>query len=624
MVTQQELQRQIRSQRSTSSESANPAIHEQAEWIETQHKTFTNWCNLTLKKAGCTPMKDLVSGFHDGVNLCILVKELTGLNLKYNKNPKMRIQYIQNVKTALESIEKDEKIRLVNIAADAIVDGNLKLILGLVWSLIRHFQDVGRIEEKVKQQQQSGSHISFSDASTQKGTLPGQDSELLNAALKSNLKHLTGIPGIDENPWLDSHDSFDLPGWSNSSSDNDIIGSSGIGSNSSSMSGAFPSGKDFGNESNYNYSLFEGVSNPPYGNSGGSIGVSSGAMSGAYSSGKDFDNESEYSYSLFEGVSNPPNGSSSGYIGNSGGSSSFSSGYRDMGSSKMKNPYGPLPSLSHDPMEKQRQFQQPFFMQPQYQRDSDLSQKQELVNWINYMTQIKLHNFSTDFSDGYILTRLVQRLQWDRKMRPIVKLNPNDSNEVRVNKALNWAKEIFGVPLLLDPDDVVHRPDELSMVTYLLCLRTTMLGYDKNLRSSTDKRLASRLHNKLNQQPAPKLPPKPEIPRFDSSEFEERRPCRTEQKRPYRPPTAQTIRDEYMARRLQEQYNREAEREFEKKPGYPSARQFERETVTARATQRSSLMNFPPPPASLPSRRQQAKSDEEIAWELYKKLNFEM
>jgi hypothetical protein len=619
MVTQQELQRQIRSQHSTSSQSTIPAIHEQAEWIETQHKTFTNWCNLTLKKAGFTPMKDLVSGFHDGVNLCILVNELTGLNLKFNKNPKMRIQCIQNVKTALEAIEKDEKIRLVNITADAIVDGNLKLILGLIWSLIRHFQDVGRIEEKVKQQQ-SGSQAYSADTSVQNVSLPGQDSELLNAALKSNLKHLTGIPGIDENPWLDSGDSFDLPGWSNSSSDNNIIGDTGIGgSSSSSTSAAFSNAKGFGNETEYNYSLFEGVSKPPYGSS-------SNSMSGVYTSVKDFGNESDNSYSLFEGFSGPQYGSGGSV--NIGASSGFSSACSSgMSSSKMTNPYGPLPNLSNDPVEKQRQFQQPFFVQPQYQRDSDLSQKQELVNWINYMTQIKIHNFTTDFSDGYILTRLVQRLQWDRKMRPIVKLNPNDSNEVRVNKALNWAKEIFGVPLLLDPDDVVHRPDELSMVTYLLCLRTTMIGYDKNLRSSTDHLLASKLHTKLNQRPAPKLPPKPEIPHFDSSEFEERRPSRAEEKRLYRPPTAQTIRDEQMARILQEQYNREAEREFEKKPGYPSTQQFtgeRRETITVRTTQRSSLMNFPPPPASLASRRQQPKSDEEIAWELHKKLNFGM
>jgi len=32
------------------------------------------------------------------------------------------------------------QIRLVNIRADEIVDGNMKLTLGLVWTIILHFQ----------------------------------------------------------------------------------------------------------------------------------------------------------------------------------------------------------------------------------------------------------------------------------------------------------------------------------------------------------------------------------------------------------------------------------------------------------------------------------------------------
>ena len=53
---------------------------------------------------------------------------------------KLRVHKLQNVHTALEFLQKDRKIQLVNIRPDEIVDGNPKLILGLAWTLILHFQ----------------------------------------------------------------------------------------------------------------------------------------------------------------------------------------------------------------------------------------------------------------------------------------------------------------------------------------------------------------------------------------------------------------------------------------------------------------------------------------------------
>ena len=53
---------------------------------------------------------------------------------------KMRFHKLQNVRNALEFLQKERKIKLVNIRPDEIVDGNPKLILGLTWTLILHFQ----------------------------------------------------------------------------------------------------------------------------------------------------------------------------------------------------------------------------------------------------------------------------------------------------------------------------------------------------------------------------------------------------------------------------------------------------------------------------------------------------
>ena len=45
---------------------------------------------------------------------------------------------MENVAMALSFLE-GERIKLVSIDAQAIVDGNLKLILGLIWTLILHY-----------------------------------------------------------------------------------------------------------------------------------------------------------------------------------------------------------------------------------------------------------------------------------------------------------------------------------------------------------------------------------------------------------------------------------------------------------------------------------------------------
>lgn len=51
----------------------------------------------------------------------------------------MRFHMLQNVQMALDFL-RYKKIKLVNIRAEDIVDGNPKLTLGLIWTIILHFQ----------------------------------------------------------------------------------------------------------------------------------------------------------------------------------------------------------------------------------------------------------------------------------------------------------------------------------------------------------------------------------------------------------------------------------------------------------------------------------------------------
>lgn len=61
---------------------------------------------------------------------------------------RMRVHQLQNIQIALNYI-KFRKVKLVNIRPEDIVDGNQKLTLGLIWTIILHFQ----VSSKRKQQQ---------------------------------------------------------------------------------------------------------------------------------------------------------------------------------------------------------------------------------------------------------------------------------------------------------------------------------------------------------------------------------------------------------------------------------------------------------------------------------------
>ncbi|XP_017106612.2 microtubule-actin cross-linking factor 1 isoform X31 [Drosophila bipectinata] len=128
-----------------------------------QKKTFTKWVNKHLKKhwkyaktytmlhvcvttngIPCCPQSanrrvvDLFEDLRDGHNLLSLLEVLSGEHLPREKG-KMRFHMLQNAQMALDFL-RYKKIKLVNIRAEDIVDGNPKLTLGLIWTIILHFQ----------------------------------------------------------------------------------------------------------------------------------------------------------------------------------------------------------------------------------------------------------------------------------------------------------------------------------------------------------------------------------------------------------------------------------------------------------------------------------------------------
>ncbi|XP_058120386.1 filamin-A isoform X1 [Anopheles ziemanni] len=112
-------------------------------WVEIQANTFKNWVNEHLRESGLQVI-EFHEDFCDGTLLCALVEGLQKRPLKpsWNKRPANQHHFLENVTTALNAIEADG-VKLVNIGNVDIVNGNVKLILGLIWSLIVRYQ-IGR------------------------------------------------------------------------------------------------------------------------------------------------------------------------------------------------------------------------------------------------------------------------------------------------------------------------------------------------------------------------------------------------------------------------------------------------------------------------------------------------
>ncbi|KAF3351873.1 hypothetical protein VdG1_04679 [Verticillium dahliae VDG1] len=114
------------------------AFAEQQKWVTVQQKTFTKWLNTKIV-ARDLEVKDLVADLSDGVILIHLLECLSQESLgRYAAKPKLRVQRFENANTALDFI-KSRGIQMTNIGAEDVVDGNRKIILGLIWTLILRF-----------------------------------------------------------------------------------------------------------------------------------------------------------------------------------------------------------------------------------------------------------------------------------------------------------------------------------------------------------------------------------------------------------------------------------------------------------------------------------------------------
>ncbi|XP_058678333.1 spectrin beta chain, non-erythrocytic 1-like [Ammospiza caudacuta] len=102
-----------------------------------QKKTFTKWVNSHL--AGGAHLGDLYSDLRDGRLLLRLLEGLSGETLPRPTRGRMRIHCLENVEKALRFL-REQRVHLENVGSHDIVDGNPRLTLGLVWTIILRFQ----------------------------------------------------------------------------------------------------------------------------------------------------------------------------------------------------------------------------------------------------------------------------------------------------------------------------------------------------------------------------------------------------------------------------------------------------------------------------------------------------
>ncbi|KAM6408184.1 spectrin beta chain, erythrocytic isoform 2-T3 [Rhynochetos jubatus] len=108
-----------------------------------QKKTFTKWVNSHLARVTCR-ISDLYMDLRDGRVLIKLLEVLSGELLPKPTKGRMRIHCLENVDKALQFL-KEQRVHLENMGSHDIVDGNHRLVLGLIWTIILRFQIQGII-----------------------------------------------------------------------------------------------------------------------------------------------------------------------------------------------------------------------------------------------------------------------------------------------------------------------------------------------------------------------------------------------------------------------------------------------------------------------------------------------
>lgn len=122
-------------------------INENTGWIRIQEKTFKRWMNEHLKHRKLE-VEDLTEDLADGLALINLLEVLShkSIGRSYTKKPRINAQKMENILLTFNFL-KGEGVKIVNIDSTDIIQGNTKLTLGLIWTLIFNYQIAANLKD---------------------------------------------------------------------------------------------------------------------------------------------------------------------------------------------------------------------------------------------------------------------------------------------------------------------------------------------------------------------------------------------------------------------------------------------------------------------------------------------
>lgn len=106
-------------------------------WVMIQIKGLSSWVNSYLRPANVPLIKDLQKDLQDGIILNQFLSIVSGTKINYDHNPQMKIHKINNLSIAVNFAQENLKVRLIGISAEDIERGDIKLILGFIYTTFR-------------------------------------------------------------------------------------------------------------------------------------------------------------------------------------------------------------------------------------------------------------------------------------------------------------------------------------------------------------------------------------------------------------------------------------------------------------------------------------------------------
>jgi len=113
------------------------------EWSALQNKIFTRWVNQKLARR-FLKIESVTTGMTDSVNLIHLLEILSEVKCDKKIEPQtIRVKQIDNANRALEFMKKVEVKMTLSPSPENLVDGNEKIMLGMLWAIMSKFLKIG-------------------------------------------------------------------------------------------------------------------------------------------------------------------------------------------------------------------------------------------------------------------------------------------------------------------------------------------------------------------------------------------------------------------------------------------------------------------------------------------------